>query len=285
VNTDDLDNLLRRFHRRVNHIGVIRTLGVLAVVLLAVWSTWEPAQFDRRMAALLIGGVLLGWIVLALVTVHLARMLQMARILLGTGQTDNARVWLGRVMTGMSLSSRIQLVACQHLASSFYSKDAHHEVVLICRELLRHRLGRLKNVAVNARLMLADSLLMLDRLAEAYEAIRPVYDLPLSLADRMKLLPIQLRYELRSGQPALAVESLPEKVRIAELLESPQAALVHAMLAKACRRRAMPAQSVFLLRRARLYADLEPLARRYSVIADITSADSSARGVSPEDHA
>jgi len=273
VNTDDLDNLLRRFHRRVNHIGVIRTLGVLAVVLLGVWSTWEPAQLDRRMAALLIGGVLLGWIVLALVTIHLARMLQMARILLGTGQTDNARVWLGRVMTGMSLSSRIQLVACQHLASSFSSKDAHHEVVLICRELLRHRLGRLKNVAVNARLMLADSLLMLDRLAEAYEAIRPVYDLPLSLADRMKLLPIQLRYELRAEQPALAAESLPEKVRIAELLESPQAALVHAMLAKACRRQAMHAQAEFLIRRARLYADLAPLAQRYKVIADIAAAD------------
>lgn len=285
MNTEDLDNLLRRFHRRINQIALIRAVAILAVVLLAVWSTWEPAHLDRRVAALLVGVVLLGWIVLALVSFHLARMLQMARILLGTGQTDNARVWLGRVMTGWSLSSRIQLVACQHLASSFSGKDAHQEVVSICRALLRHRLSRLRHVAVNARLMLADSLLMLDRLAEAYEALRPLYDLPLSLADRMKLLPIQLRYELRSGQPALAAESLPEKVRIAELLESPQAALVHAMLAKACRRQAMYALAEFLIRRARLYADLEPLAQRYNVIADIASADGSGRGVSPEDHA
>lgn len=269
----ELDNLLRRFHRRINQIAVIRILAIVTVALLAVWSTWEPAQLDRRVAALLVSVVLLGWIALALVSFHLARMLQMARILLGTGQTDNARVWLGRVMTGWSLSSRIQLVACQHLASSFLAKDSHEEVVSICGELLRHRLGRLKNVAVNARLMLADSLLMLDRVGEACEALEPLYDLPLSLADRMKLLPIQLRYELRAGQPALATESLSEKVRIAELLESPQAALAHAMLAKACRRKGMHAQAEFLMRRARLYADLEPLAQRYKEIADVTEAD------------
>lgn len=269
----ELDNLLRRFRRRINQIAVIRVLAILAVALLAAWSTWEPAQLDRRVAALLVGVVLLGWIVLALVSFHLARMLQMARILLGTGQTDNARVWLGRVMTGWSLSSRIQLVACQHLASSFSAKDGHEEVVSICHELLRHRLGRLKSVVVNTRLMLADSLLMLDRVGEAYEALKPLSDLPLSLADRMKMLPIQLRYELRAGQPALAAESLPEKVRIAELLESPQAALVHAMLAKACRRQGMHAQAEFLIRRARLYADLAPLAQRYEVIADVAAAD------------
>ncbi|MGQ9648881.1 MAG: hypothetical protein ACUVXJ_02095 [Phycisphaerae bacterium] len=269
----ELDNLLRRFHRRINQIAAIRVLAILAVASLAVWSTWEPTQLDRRVAALLVAVVLAGWIVLALVSFHLARMLQMARILLGTGQTDNARVWLGRVMTGWSLSSRIQLAACQHLASSFSAKDGHEEVVSICRELLRHRLGRLKSVAVNTRLMLVDSLLMLDRVGEAYEALKPLSDLPLSLADRMKMLPIQLRYELRAGQPALAVESLSEKVRIAELLESPQAALVHAMLAKACRRHGMHAQAEFLMRRARLYADLAPLAQRYKVIADIAATD------------
>jgi hypothetical protein len=120
--------------------------------------------------------------------------------------------------------------------------------------------------------MLAESLLSLDRVGEAYEAMRPVYDVPLTLADRMKLLPVQLWYELQAGQAIASVESLPEKVRIAELLDSQQAALVHAMLAGPCRQRAMPAESEFLLRRARLYADLEPIIQRYPVLAPIGSS-------------
>ena len=73
--------------------------------------------------------MLLGWVILAIASIHLSRTLQMARVLLGTGQTDNARVWLGRVMTGLSLSPRIQLVACQHLASSFFLEEAYREMV------------------------------------------------------------------------------------------------------------------------------------------------------------
>ncbi len=267
MNAENLDNLLRRFRRRVNLIAAIRVAAVLAIPLLVAWSLCKPSQPDNRTALLIIGAVLLGWVILAIASIHLSRTLQMARVMLGTGQTDNARVWLGRVMTGLSLSPRIQMVACQHLASSFFLKEAYRETVLICSELLRYRLRRLKSLEVNVRLMLADSLLTLDRQAEAYQAMRPIHDLPLSLADRMKLLPLQLRYDLRTHQTASAIEALPEKVRIAELLDSQQAALVHAMLAEACKRRSMTVQADFLLRRARLYSDLEPLAQRYAWIS------------------
>ena len=130
--------------------------------------------------------------------------------------------------------------------------------------------------------MLADSLLTLDREAEAYEAMRPMYDLPLSLADRMKMLPLQLRYESAGSPDGLAVESLAEKVRIAELLDSQQAALVHAMLAEACRRQSMSAQSDFLLRRARLYADLEPARRAISGSRPIASPSKPIGGIMNE---
>jgi len=83
----------------------------------------------------------------------------------------------------------------------------------------------------------------------------------------MKLLPIQLRYELAADYPAAAAQSLPEKLQIAELLDSPRAALVHALLAEACRRNHMPAQQAFLAERAWLYHDLDQLAPRYPVIA------------------
>ncbi len=271
MNPEPLDSLLHRFRRQIILIGALRVLGVLLFAFLIAWSAWQPTFMDKRTPALLVGGILLLWLILAVASINQSRTLQMARVLLGTGQTDNARVWLSRVMTGMSLSPRNQFIACHHLASLFAYKHSHHEVIAVCTELLRHRLVRLRHIVVNTRLMLAESLLSLDRVGEAYEAMRPVYDLPLTLADRMKLLPVQLWYELQAGQAISSVQSLPEKVRIAELLDSQQAALVHAMLAEACRQRAMPAESEFLLRRARLYADLEAIIQRYPVLAPIGS--------------
>jgi hypothetical protein len=115
--------------------------------------------------------------------------------------------------------------------------------------------------------MLADSLLMLDRAQEAYEALRPVYDQPLSLAERMKLLPVQLRYELAADHSASAVRDLREKARIAELLEPQRAGLVHALLAEACRREGLEPQRDFLARRAAIYTDVPELMRKYPPLA------------------
>ena len=112
---------------------------------------------------------------------------------------------------------------------------------------------------------------MLDRRDEAYEAMRPVYDVPLSLLDRMKLLPVQLRYELAANHTASAVRELGEKIKVAELLDAPGAALVHALLAEACDRQAMGRQRDFLTARAWLYHDLTDLADRYELIAPLTA--------------
>jgi hypothetical protein len=266
VNSESLNDLLGRFHRKVAWISGLRLLATLMVIMLVAWSFWEPPFLEGTVTLAIIGGLLVIWVVLAIGSVHLTRTLQMARVLLSAGQQDNAEVWFRRVMISLSLTPQTQFIACQHLASIYFLRDAHEDVVTVCQELLRHRLGRLKHVWINTRLMLTDSLLVLNRVSEAYDAIRPIYEAPLTLADRMKLLPIQLRYELTANQAAASVQALPEKVRIAELLDSQQAALVHALLAEACRRRSMTAESNFLLRRARLYGDLEPLAQRYALL-------------------
>ncbi len=110
---------------------------------------------------------------------------------------------------------------------------------------------------------------MRNEVADAYAAFRPLYDQELSLVERLALLPIQLRYELEAGHVDSGVRGLSEKVRLAELLEAPKAALVHALLAEACRRRNRDADRDYLARRASLYHDLEPLARVHPVIAPV----------------
>jgi hypothetical protein len=77
------------------------------------------------------------------------------------------------------------------------------------------------------------------------------------------LLPIELRCRTAEGDYERAAESLGWKVRLAELLEAPKAALVHALLARACRHTDRSEVATFLQRRAELYGDLGELAGEY----------------------
>ena len=266
-----LTTTLTTFRRQMTILRVTRLAAVVLFVAAAVGISALGSPTDKRLSFIALIALLTGWVMVILRSIRLTREIQTGSVLMSIGKLDDAEVWLRRGMTGFSLSTRAKLVAGELLAALFLRRGAYGEVVAICRELLRHPLKRVRHVWINARLMLADSLLMLDRLAEAHEAILPVYDVPLPLEARMKLLPIQLRYELAAGHPESSVSALPEKLQIAELLDSESAALVHALLAEACRRQAMPVQHAFLAERARLYHDLDKLTDRVPAIAPIAA--------------
>lgn len=269
MSSESLDSLLRHLHRQLLRGRLVR-IGVIVVLVGVIpWGWWLPETVNRTTLMGILGGMMVLWIMFAFGSVRQARALQAGRTLLGAGQLDDARTWLERAMKGVSLTPATQLTAAQQLAALLFRREHYTDVVSVCRALLRHRLRRLKHLWVTTRLLLADSLLRLDRMDEAYEAMRPVYDVELSLADRMRLLPIQLRYELASDHAGSAVKALSEKVRLAELLDSQQAALVHALLAEACRRESMPAEQTFLAARAWLYWDIDELAPRFEAIAPI----------------
>jgi len=269
VKPENLENILRNFKRQMILAGVLRLAIILAISGIIIWTTCLPEPEGKRLLLLTAVGLLLTWILLMLGSARTAREVQAGSVLLGMGQLDDAEVWLRKAVEGFSISVRGKLLAGQQLAALCMKRQAYEEVATICRALLAQRLNRLQSVWINTRIMLADSLLYLDRVTEAYEAMRPVYDVSLSLADRIKLLPVQLRYELSAGHTESAVSSLREKIKMAELLDSAGAALVHALLAEACRQRAMTAQCGFLIERARLYHDLDKLVERYGIIAPI----------------
>lgn len=265
-----LEATLATFRRQMAVARAVRWVGLIAFIMaLAAVLAFDQAD-DRRMAVAVLAAVVVSWILLALRSIHLTREVQAGGALLSIGKLDDAEVWLHKGMRSFSVAVPAKLVAGELLAMLSLQRDAHHDVIAICRELLRHPLTRVRSVWVNTRLMLADSLLTLDRLPEAHEAILPIYSAAMPLETKMKLLPIQLRYELSSGQTSSSVNALAEKVRIAELLDSPHAALVHALLAEACRRQGMPTEQVFLTERARLYHDLDGLVTRFPVIAPVT---------------
>lgn len=269
MKSEALENILRNFRRQMFMVHALRLAIVVVLSAVIIWTAYLPEQEGKRVLFLTVAVSVLTWVLLIIGSARTVREVQAGSVLLGMGQLDDAEVWLRKALANFSLSVKGKLIAGQQLAALFMKRQAHEEVVTICRVLLAQRLKHLRGVWINTRIMLADSLLYLDRVHEAYEAMRPVYDVSLSLADRIKLLPVQLRYELAAGHADFTVRSLKEKIQIAELLDSAGAALVHALLAEACRRRAMTAQSNFLIERARLYHDLDKLVEQYGVIAPV----------------
>jgi hypothetical protein len=265
------DGLLHTFHRQVQAGRVARGAALALAVGLIGWSGLSAGGDGRRASLLVLMAGMGVWLAFVMDAVRLARQVQAGSVLIATGQLERAETWLTGLMERFTFSVRVKLLAAQQLASLYFRKGSHAEVVAICRELLHYRLGGLQGVAMNVRLMLADSLLTLERASEAYEALRPIYESPLSLSDQLRLLPVQLRYELATGHSAASVQGLPEKVRVAELMDPDRAGLAHALLAEACRRESLATQQAFLAERARLYADLAPMAAKYPVIAVVAA--------------
>jgi hypothetical protein len=266
------NEVLRAMRRRVTLSRVIRGVILCAFLGAAIWSMSLPRETGDRNMLILACGLVALWIVMAIDAARVLRDVQAGTILLGAGQLDDAEVWLRRALSRFSLSVRGQLAAAEQMAALLFRREAHDDVVAVCREILRHPSRRLRSLRFKSRIMLTDSLLLLDRVDEAYQAVRPLYDAPLTLAERMRLLPVQLRYELAADHARSSISDISEKVRIAELLESPTAALVHALLAEACRRCGMVLEETFLARRARLYHDLEDLSDRYPQIKPIAAS-------------
>jgi hypothetical protein len=219
------------------------------------------------LAQVWIGGslaaVALIWTMLVVRAVGQVRRARRSSLLLQQGRIEEARQVLLSVLNCLTPLRSITVLACHYLAVASHLSRQYIEAAAICRELLTHRLGPTKSVATATRFILADSLLMLGEVDEAVPVVQAIDTGKLSLNDRLTFLPIELHCQLAADQGASAADSLPDKVRLAELLEPPTAALTHAFLAEACRRTNRCRQRDFLLRRAELLADLEPLVSRY----------------------
>lgn len=267
-----LDDLLRRFHRQVT---LTRTIRLMVLMVFLAGVTAFLAVEDGTTRAWVLGGLIVylaGWALLVSRSVLTAKEVKAGIVLLSIGRLDEAEVWLRKGMTTFSLSVPGRLIAGERLAMIHFRRGGHENVVRICQELLRQPIRRIRRLWVDTRLLLADSLLIQGHLDEAREAMGPVGQVTLSLEARLRLLPIELRYELAAGLSADAVRDLADKVRLAELMDAKAAALTHALLAEACRREQMSREQQYLTERAHLYHDLGEIVEDMPMIAPVVEA-------------
>jgi len=256
MNEQELTVLLAGFRRRLLFASVIRWVLVAGLLASLLGIGAFGREYAARVASLSLVMVLAGWLLMVMVSIRTARNAQVGAALLLGGQLGEAEQELLRAIRGTSVFRGVLLSAVQHYAMLLHARRMYAEAARVFRALLRYgrsQMGSLKKFQTSIRLMLADCELSQGNMQAAYDAFAPVFGTPLTLSERLMLLPVELRYELATGHTANAGAHLREKVRHAELLESPQAAWVHTLLAEACRREGMYIQADFLHQRAVLY--------------------------------
>lgn len=275
------DYIVSRFRRDVILAQCVRWVFFGAFVVCVIWLMRAPADL-QKWGMVGVAVLVLSWVLLAGRSIRHARSAGAGTALLAAGRLEEAQRKLLEDLGGFTLFPAMKMAAGHHLAVIAHTQKRFADAANICRAILAvgsKALGPLKNAS---RLLLADSLLMLDDTFGAYDAFRPVYDEQLELHDRLLLLPIELRYELASGHTSWSVKDISSRMTLAELMDSDRAALVHVLLGEACRRQDMHPQSEYLLKRAALYADLTALADKYPVLNSIAAGQRPVE--SAEDH-
>ena len=221
--------------------------------------------------------------------------------LIAAGQFDEAEQQIEQVLgTFWSLRSA-KLLGLHHLAVLRHAQRQWRESALLSGALLRlARPGPLGRwvfgrttarqsawlppaIARTTQLMLADSLIEMNDLGGAHQALAGLFAQRLSLPEAMNLLVIQLEYESRIGAWAAMLANVGHKVQLAELLPTLPAARAQALLALAAMRSNRPDLADWLRRRVGLLVDVNELVAQRPVVGEVFAAAQDAPPRSPGD--
>ena len=122
-------------------------------------------------------------------------------LLIASGQYDEAEQHLEVALRSFNILRSAKLVNLHQLILLRHAQGKWRDAAVLCQALLRQRLGTLKPLARSSRLLLAESLLELNDLPAAYQAIAALYQQKLSLAEAPE--PAAGAERLRGPNPGL----------------------------------------------------------------------------------
>jgi hypothetical protein len=257
---------IARFRRDVT-LGAVLNAALLGGVFVCVLL---GGAFNSRYGDVLVLMVLgVVWLTLGYQSMKGSRLAAGSPALIATGQFDLAEYQIEEALRTFSLFRTSKLLSLHHLAVLRHAQRRWSDAAELCSALLRQRLGSLRGVSRQSRLILAESLLELGDLRGAYGAIAELYRERLSLAEAMKLLAVQLDYLWRVHAWEAMLEGLASRVQLAELMDSASSARTQALLALAARKAGKADWSDYLRRRAELLADIDQLTTARPVLAEL----------------
>jgi len=249
-------------------------LGALlkALLVAGIVGAFLVPQVSSSVALVVIGGV---WLALSYTSAKGSRLAADSPALIASGQFEEAERQIDQSLRTFSLFRAVKLQSLHHLALLRHAQRRWRETALLCRALLGQRTGAAQPISTPARLLLADSMLEMDDVAGAYEAIAALYTQRLSLAEVLNLLRVQVDYEARVGAWQQMMNGAMSKVQLAELMPTPSSARTQAYLALAGRKVGRQDWSDWLRRRVELLADPLKLVVERPLLAELWSSPAS----------
>lgn len=212
-----------------------------------------------NIGVLVAAGVGVLWLMLGIFSVRGSRIAADSPFLIAAGRHDEAERQIEQSLRRFSLLKTVKLFAMHNLAVLRQAQGRWQEAAVLARALLKLRAGKAASLRRASRLLLARSLLEMDDLPGAYEALSALYRERLSLADSLKLLAVQLDYSARVGDWSGMLRGLRPKLELAELMPSAVSAGAQALLALAARRTGQAELSRWLKDRVELLVDVREL--------------------------
>ncbi len=187
--------------------------------------------------------------------------------LIGAGQFDEAEKTLAEGLRSLLLYRAPRLGMLQNLAALRHAQRRFGDAAMIAAELLRQ--GR-NSSDRPLKLMLAECALELNDLQTAHSALSQIPPV-LPVREMLKLMELQVEYCVRIGAWPAALDQLPMKVELAELLPAEPAARVQGLLALAAHREGRADWSSWLKRRAELLTDIPRLVQARPMLRELWS--------------
>jgi hypothetical protein len=257
---------IARFRRDLT-LGALLNGLLLAGLFLCVLMGGALGNRYADVLLLLVLGVL--WITLGYRSIKGSRLAAGSPSLIAAGQFDLAEFQIEQALRTFSLFRTSKLLSLHHLAVLRHAQRRWGDTAELCRALLRQRLGGLKGLTRQSRLILADSLLELGDLHGAYESITALYEQRLTLAEALKLQTVQLDYLWRVNAWEQMLQGVQVKVELAELMNTASSARTQALLALAAKKTGRDDWAMWLRRRVELLVDVGELMRERPVLAEL----------------
>jgi hypothetical protein len=257
---------IARFQRDLT-LGTLLNSALLAGVVICVLLGGAITSGTGDMVLLAILGVV--WITLSYRSMKGSRLAAASPSLIAAGQFELAEDQIEQALRTFSLFRASKLMSLHHLALLRHAQRRFADAADLCRALLRQRLGALKGLSRQSRLILADSLLEMGDLRGAHESISALYQQRLTLAEAIRLLAVQLDYLSRVNAWEPMLEGIATKVQLAELMPTPAAARTQALLALAAVKLGREQWATWLRGRAELLVDMHELIRERPILSQL----------------
>ncbi len=237
------------------------------VVMAIVGMAMVVVLHDDSAGSVILLSAISFWLMLTLHTVRNQQGLRRVGLMIESRRFDDAEQTLAGALGSFSLYRAPVLQALQNLAALRHLQQRFDQTRILSAELLRHDPRPQSSRPI--RLLLAEAALALDDLHTAHATLTQIGNSGSSLRETLKLTELQIDYCVRIGAWPQALENLPWKIELAELLPTESAAHVQALLALAAMKLHRLDWASWLRHRVELLVDPNPLIERRPILREV----------------